>query len=125
MVRLGPVFRDQLLAHANRKRQVGEMIPVQVSELATAEAKLDSAEAMRHDAHAFPAGDFARDLCCDRIVHGSHPACTSRTVRVVPPRRDHHLVTRLDVLSLHVVADRPRIPALSDPAGAPMLRIPT
>jgi hypothetical protein len=52
-----------LVAHANRKRQVGQAIPVQVAELAATDAELNPSEAMRFDGDAAPAGDFAFDLC--------------------------------------------------------------
>ena len=72
-----------------------------------------------------PSGDFVGDLCCDRIVHDCHAARPRRALRLVPLRRDHHLVARFDVLPVHAGEDRSGIPALSGASGAPVLRIPT
>ncbi|HEY1913834.1 MAG TPA: hypothetical protein VGG73_23110 [Vicinamibacterales bacterium] len=55
--------RDQLVADADRKRKIGESITVEVAKFTVADAKLDAAEAMRFDDDAWPAGDFALNLC--------------------------------------------------------------
>jgi len=60
-MRLRPPFRDEALADANRKRQVGEPAAVQVSQLAASDAKLDAAEAVRMHRDAIPAADFSHD----------------------------------------------------------------
>jgi len=62
---LGPPGRNQLLSHADWKRQIGEAAAVQVAELATADPELDPAESMRTDAHAFPGANGLFNLLCD------------------------------------------------------------
>ena len=58
VVRLRSSLGDELLADADRERQVGEMAAVQVTELASPDEELDAAEPMRLDRDAFPSGDF-------------------------------------------------------------------
>ena len=54
MVRPRLAGRDQLVAHAARERQVRDAVAVQVAELAAADAKLDTPEAVRSDLDAWP-----------------------------------------------------------------------
>lgn len=42
-----PAVRDQLVAHAARKRQIGDPVAVQMTQLAPPEPELDAAEAVR------------------------------------------------------------------------------
>ena len=57
-MRLRLALRDELLAHADRKRQVREMMAVEVTELPAADEELDAAESVRRHRHAIPPGDF-------------------------------------------------------------------
>ena len=53
-MRLRPALRDELLAYPDRKRQVREMMAVEVAELPPADEELDAAEPVRRDRHACP-----------------------------------------------------------------------
>src|SRR6476660_5721321 len=83
----GPASRNQLIFHADRKRQIGEAIAVQVAELAPAHTELDPAESMRSDGHAVPAGDGLFNLACDRPGHDSLDDNESRMTTPPPPPR--------------------------------------
>src|SRR5438270_4145776 len=75
-MQVGAAGCDQLAADRDRERQVGKAVPVHVSELAAADAKFGSAEAMRSDAHAVPRADFPLDPRADRSFRHK-PVCYS------------------------------------------------
>jgi hypothetical protein len=45
---------DQLVAHPAREGKIGDPVTMQMTELATADPKLDPAEAIRTDLHPWP-----------------------------------------------------------------------
>ena len=53
---------NQLVAHLHRKRQIRELISVQMSKLTPADTEFNAAESVRTDGHAGPAGDGLLDL---------------------------------------------------------------
>jgi hypothetical protein len=55
---------DQLVADATREWKVGDLIAMEVAELAAAESKLDPAEAMRPDLDPVPGPDCLSDPRC-------------------------------------------------------------
>ena len=62
-------LRDQLLPHANGKRQIRQTVAVQMAKLPAADAKLDAAEPMCGRGDAWPGGDFPHDLFLNAFSH--------------------------------------------------------
>ena len=60
-MRLRLPFDDQLLAHADRERQIGQTAAMQVSEFAPSDPELATAEAVRQHRHVGPARNLALD----------------------------------------------------------------
>lgn len=60
---------DQLLPHANRKREIGQPVAMQVPELPPANAKLDAAESMGRGGDTGPPGYFFDDLLLNALSH--------------------------------------------------------
>ncbi len=58
---------DELLAHENRERNIGEPTAVQVADLSTADREFDPAEPVGLHRHAVPAGDLTFDVFLDRV----------------------------------------------------------
>jgi hypothetical protein len=61
MVGAGAAGGDQLVAHPAGEWQIGDPVTVQVAQLATAKPKLNPAEPVRTDLHAFPGRDYVSD----------------------------------------------------------------
>ena len=68
-MRLRSAGRDELLAHEQRKRQVGETTAVDVPELTPAASEFGAAEPMPADRHARPRRHFADDGVVDGLGH--------------------------------------------------------
>jgi hypothetical protein len=62
VVRPNATGSHKLVPHANRKRQIGQAVTVQVADLVVVHAEFDAAEAMRLGAGARPAKYLALDL---------------------------------------------------------------
>jgi hypothetical protein len=63
---------DEFVAYATREREVGDAVAVEVSELASSEAKLDAAEAVRRGLNSWPGGDCGGDLVGSVWLFVSH-----------------------------------------------------
>ena len=71
-MRAGASCRDELLTHLYREWQIRKPIAMQMPELASADAELDAAKAMRLDGYTVPIRDFALDLFGDAVGHLSN-----------------------------------------------------
>jgi hypothetical protein len=60
-------FRDELLADADRERQVGEVVAMQVSDFAIADMKKDHASAVDVDSYAVPGSHLPLNTFRDRF----------------------------------------------------------
>jgi hypothetical protein len=69
MMRFSTTGRDELLTHANGKRQISETAAMKMSQFAPTDAKLDSAELMGLRRHTRPRRDFTDDLLSNALAH--------------------------------------------------------
>ena len=70
VMRLGPAGGDEIVAHEQGKREVGQPIAVQMAQLATAVPELRPAKPVAANGHAGPTGDVANDAVVNGLGHG-------------------------------------------------------
>src|SRR5262245_58296010 len=71
VVKIGFTSGNELFPNANWKREVCQLVPVQVTDLALANVEEDHASTMRLDPHSGPRGHFALNLNPNRLQR--HP----------------------------------------------------
>src|SRR5262245_62948771 len=68
-MRLGLAFGDELLTNQQRKRQVGQFVAVNMTELAVAEAEFRSTKPVPAGRHSRPRRHLANDRLIDAFRH--------------------------------------------------------